>query len=72
MKQPLAHTAENGDISAAELLVDHSLAVSRSAAKNADAFDAGVVGQITGWLHDLGKIKPEFQAKLLGATNTES
>ena len=72
MKQPLAHTAENGDISAAELLVDHSLAVSRSAAKNADAFDAGVVGQITGWLHDLGKIKPEFQAKLLGPTNTES
>lgn len=70
--QPLAHTAENGDISAAELLVDHSLAVSQCAASNADAFGAEIIGRIAGWLHDLGKIKPEFQAKLLGAINKVS
>ncbi len=72
LTQPLAHTAENGSLSAAELLVDHSLAVSQSAAGNADAFDSDAIGRIVGWLHDLGKIKPEFQAKLLGALNKVS
>ncbi|MBL4807862.1 MAG: CRISPR-associated helicase Cas3' [Rhodobacteraceae bacterium] len=72
MRPPLAHTAENGDILAAELLVDHSSAVSCSAAGNAGAFGTEAIGEITGWLHDLGKMKPEFQAKLLGAINKET
>jgi len=49
-----------------ELLQDHLAAVSRRAGLNAEAFGAEIVGSIAGQLHDLGKVKPDFQAKLHG------
>lgn len=55
-----AHSTETRDKSDWEPLAAHAGAVARSARLNAAAF-APELAEITGWLHDLGKMKPRFQ-----------
>lgn len=44
-----------------EPLEDHARAVAELAEKFASAFDAGGLGLVAGWLHDLGKADPDWQ-----------
>ena len=62
----LAHTAKNGE--AEELLDAHAKGVANTARQFAKKFDSGDFGYAAGLLHDLGKMKPGFQAKLRGET----
>ncbi|KPQ01756.1 MAG: subtype I-C CRISPR-associated bifunctional helicase/endonuclease Cas3 [Rhodobacteraceae bacterium HLUCCA12] len=67
-----AHSLDGQDIWAWERLEDHLIAVSQTAGRYAADFEAGPVAEIAGWLHDLGKVKPAFQAKLRGVQNNVS
>lgn len=58
-----AHSTSTTDRSDWETLFAHSGAVARAARENAGIF-APELGEITGWLHDLGKMKPRFQRRL--------
>ena len=66
-----AHTTKNGDPSEWEPLNKHLENVAALAAKNAQAFGGAEWAAISGFLHDLGKVKPRFQAKLYGPWNDE-
>jgi len=57
------------DTSKWEILADHLGAVAAAARVNAQAFGAESIAELAGWLHDLGKVKPGFQAKLHGVAN---
>lgn len=50
-----------------EPLEKHLGEVGRLAGRFADAFGSGEWGELAGWWHDLGKYKPEFQARLRGS-----
>ncbi len=64
-----AHTSDGGKV---ETLDEHSRAAADRARRFATKFDAGDFGLAAGLLHDLGKMKPGFQAKLRGETNSVS
>lgn len=65
-----AHSTSSADKSDWETLFSHAEAVARTARKNAGSF-APELGEITGWLHDLGKMKPRFQMRLSDNTIIE-
>lgn len=64
-----AHSVQGRDTVEWETLEEHSRNVAAAAHARAAPFDCGEVAEILGLLHDLGKIKPGFQAKLSGARN---
>lgn len=64
-----AHSRQGSEEETWELLETHLSAVAETAGKNARAFGAESLGKLAGWLHDLGKVKPGFQAKLRGESN---
>ncbi len=66
-----AHSTDRPDRSDWESLVDHLMAVGKSAGRFATSFGAGPLAEITGLLHDLGKAKPPFQAYLRGERSSE-
>lgn len=61
-----AHTREGQDESTWERLEDHLKGVAACAGELAQAFGAGPWGHAAGLWHDLGKFRPEFQARLRG------
>ncbi len=62
-----AHSLSDAPKAQWETLACHSDNVARRAGLNAAAFDAAICATISGLLHDLGKAKPAFQARLSGA-----
>lgn len=62
-----AHSFEGRPPERWEPLEDHLHAVARLAAEFAGAFGAEEWGRLAGLWHDLGKYRPEFQARLLGS-----
>ncbi|XHR27236.1 MAG: CRISPR-associated endonuclease Cas3'' [Chthoniobacteraceae bacterium] len=63
--QAYAHTLENRPRSQWQLWEDHSAAVAQLAREFGRVFDSGTWVEVCGWLHDLGKLHPLFQAYLL-------
>jgi len=61
-----AHTREGQDESTWERLEDHLQAVAVRAQEFTEGFGAGSWGRVAGLWHDLGKFRPEFQARLRG------
>ena len=66
-----AHSTSRSDCSDWETLDEHLTRVGARAALYARRF-APELASTAGLLHDLGKAKPRFQAKLLGEQNSES
>ena len=66
-----AHSVAGRSVSEWETLRDHAQAVASRAAQFAAPFGGGDAAVALGWAHDLGKMKPRFQAKLRGEWNTE-
>ena len=65
-----AHSLYGKNTDLWEKLEDHSCNVSAATARNTCAFGSTRLGAIVGLLHDLGKAKPAFQAKLRGTKNS--
>ncbi|WP_417266958.1 CRISPR-associated helicase Cas3' [Celeribacter baekdonensis] len=66
-----AHSVAGRPLAEWETLEDHARAVAARAEQFAGPFDGAQVASVLGWVHDLGKMKPRFQAKLSGAQNGE-
>lgn len=66
-----AHSVANRPEIEWESLEDHAKAVAQRAHSFAASFDGQDIANILGMVHDLGKIKPRFQAKLRGDVNNE-
>jgi CRISPR-associated endonuclease/helicase Cas3 len=62
-----AHSLASRPESEWELLADHLSQVAELAAELAAAFQAREWGRLAGLWHDLGKYRPEFQARLRGS-----
>lgn len=62
-----AHSLPDLPEDAWEPLSRHLANVAASARSRAERFGAAEVGEVTGWLHDMGKVKAGFQARLRGA-----
>lgn len=61
-----AHSVDGQSAAAWEPLKTHLDEVADLSAKFAEKFGAGDWGRVAGLLHDVGKLSPEFQAKLKG------
>lgn len=66
-----AHSVDDRPETEWEPLSDHSEAVADRAARFAQSFGGVEAARLLGLLHDLGKAKPRFQAKLRGERNSE-
>lgn len=62
-----AHSIEGKPPAHWQTLPGHLHAVGRMAGESAAVFDAKALGQVIGWLHDLGKYTLPFQARLRGS-----
>lgn len=70
MTSLFAHSVKDRGKDDWESLFDHSARVARSARRNTQSF-APTLGATAGWLHDLGKMKPRFQARLIDPSVVE-
>lgn len=61
-----AHSITGASEELWEPLADHLLAVADRAKQFASAFDSSSAGYLAGLWHDVGKVRPEFQAMLRG------
>ncbi len=61
-----AHSVKGKSPSDWELLEDHSVNVGARAALFCEAFGAANFGEFLGEMHDFGKLKPRFQARVRG------
>ncbi len=61
-----AHSTEREDMADWEPLVVHLARVAQRAGLFAEGFGAGNAARLSGWLHDLGKYAPQFQAYIKG------
>lgn len=66
-----AHSGNEPDKSDWQLLSDHLQRVGQQAKENARYFDAGVLSEISGLLHDLGKYTEAFQQRLEGGSRVD-
>lgn len=66
-----AHSVEDRPFSEWETLEQHAKAVADRAAMFAAPFGGSQIASLLGLVHDLGKMKPRFQAKLQGVQNGE-
>jgi len=62
-----AHSVPKQPESRWQTLPDHLHAVGRMAGESAAVFNAQALGQVIGWLHDLGKYTQPFQERLRGS-----
>lgn len=62
-----AHSLPDLPEDAWEPLTRHLANVAVSARRNAERFGAADAGEVIGWLHDIGKVKAGFQARLRGS-----
>ncbi len=67
-----AHSKPGVDCSDWESLIVHLMAVGNAAGQNASVFCSESWGEMAGLLHDIGKAKPEFQARIRGQNITVS
>lgn len=61
-----AHSTERLDRSDWQPLAEHLRDVAKLAAAFAGDFGASRAAALSGWMHDLGKYAPEFQAYIAG------
>ncbi|MGO4917108.1 CRISPR-associated helicase Cas3' [Pseudogemmobacter sp. W21_MBD1_M6] len=66
-----AHSVEGRPVLEWETLEEHAHAVAARAALFATPFGGTQAANLLGLVHDLGKMKPRFQAKLMGVQNGE-
>lgn len=66
-----AHSGNEIDKSDWQLLSDHLQKVGSRAKENARYFDSGVLAEIAGLLHDLGKYTDKFQMRLAGGKRVD-
>jgi len=66
-----AHSGDKPDKSDWQLLSDHLKKVGHIAAENARYFDAAILAENAGLLHDIGKYTVEFQKRLEGGNRVD-